>query len=93
MSDSQSNNNQAAASRDESQDASSSYSRGESSPFIKNSANQLNSNEFGLTQIAEVDETGPFDSREQCQIAMLVGAKLLEQKDPETKYFLLCRKI
>jgi len=44
-------------------------------------------------QIAEVDETGPFDSREQCQIAMFVGAKLLEQKDPETKYFLLCRKI
>lgn len=44
-------------------------------------------------QIAEIDETGPFNNREQCQIAMLVGAKLLEQKDPETKYFLLCRKI
>ena len=44
-------------------------------------------------QIAEIDETGPFNNREQCQIAMFVGAKLLEQKDPETKYFLLCRKI
>ena len=44
-------------------------------------------------QIAEVDETGPFASREECQIAMYVGAKLLEQKDPDVKYFLLCRKV
>lgn len=44
-------------------------------------------------QIAEVDETGPFENREQCQIAMYIGAKLLEQKDPDVKYFLLCRKI
>lgn len=44
-------------------------------------------------QVAEVDTTGPFNNREECQIAMFIGAKLLEQKDPETKYFLLCRKI
>ena len=44
-------------------------------------------------QIVEVNKTGPFDSREQCQLTMFIGAKLLEQKDPESKYFLLCRKI
>ena len=44
-------------------------------------------------QIVEVDETGPFETREQCQITMFIGAKLLERKDPENKYFLLCRKI
>ena len=44
-------------------------------------------------QIAEINQTGPFETREQCQVAMYIGAKLLEQKDPETKYFLLCRKI
>ena len=44
-------------------------------------------------QIAEVDSTGPFDSREQCQVAMYIGAKLLEAKDPDVNYFLLCRKV
>jgi len=44
-------------------------------------------------QIAEVDETGPFNNREECQLAMYIGAKLLEQKDPQTNYFFLCRKI
>ena len=44
-------------------------------------------------QITELDSTGPFDSREQCQIAMYIGSKLLEQKDPDSRYFLLCRKI
>ena len=44
-------------------------------------------------QIAEVNETGPFEDREQCQIAMYIGAKLLEQTDLDVKYFLLCRKI
>ena len=44
-------------------------------------------------QIAEVDKTGPFENREQCQVAMYIGAKLLEQKDPDVKYFLLCRKV
>ena len=43
-------------------------------------------------QIAEVDTTGPFEKLEQCQTAMYIGAKLLEQKDPGLKYFLLCRK-
>ncbi len=44
-------------------------------------------------QIIEVDQTGPFETREQCQIAMYIGAKLLEQKDPGLKYFLLCKKV
>lgn len=43
-------------------------------------------------QIAEVDATGPFEKLEQCQTAMYIGAKLLEQRDPGLKYFLLCRK-
>ena len=44
-------------------------------------------------QIAEVNETGPFESREQCQLTMFIAAKIMEQKDPDNKYFLLCRKI
>ena len=44
-------------------------------------------------QIAEVNKTGPFDSLEQCQFTMFIAAKLLEQKDPDSQYFLLCRKI
>jgi hypothetical protein len=44
-------------------------------------------------QIVEVNETGPFDNREQCQLTMFIGAKLIEQKDPDSRYFFLCRKI
>ena len=44
-------------------------------------------------QIVEVNDTGPFDSREQCQLTMFIAAKVLEQKDPDSRYFLLCRKI
>ena len=44
-------------------------------------------------QIAEIDSTGPFETREQCQVAMYIGAKLLEAKDPDVNYFLLCRKV
>ena len=44
-------------------------------------------------QIAEINQTGPFETREQCQVAMYIGAKLLEAKDPDEKYFLLCRKV
>ena len=32
-------------------------------------------------QIVEVNKTGPFDSREQCQFTMFIAAKLIEQKD------------
>lgn len=44
-------------------------------------------------QIVEVNETGPFENREQCQLTMFIAAKLIEQKDPDNKYFFLCRKI
>ena len=44
-------------------------------------------------QIVEVNKTGPFENREQCQLTMYIGAKLLEQTDPDTNYFLLCRKV
>jgi hypothetical protein len=44
-------------------------------------------------QIMEVNETGPFENREQCQLTMFIASKLIEQKDPDNKYFFLCRKI
>ena len=44
-------------------------------------------------QIVEVNKTGPFDSREQCQFTMFIAAKLIEQKDPDNQYFFICRKI
>jgi len=44
-------------------------------------------------QIIELNKTGPFETPEQCQLTMFIAAKMIEQKDPDSKYFFLCRKV
>lgn len=44
-------------------------------------------------QIIELNKTGPFETPEQCQLTMFIAAKMIEQKDPDSRYFFLCRKV
>ena len=44
-------------------------------------------------QIIEVESTGRFESREECQLTMQIAAKILERQDQGIKYFLLCKKV